>query len=112
MMSGNLDQKKWIGYHDKDIHHLPFPYPWNMGIDDSEKFLHKGLESLKKNNIDTRPVFPPINQYPIWKNKNKTTKNADILSKSAINLPSGVNLSKEKIIYICKIINKFFIKNV
>ena len=69
------------------------------------------IDFLKKNNIDTRPVFPPINQYPIWKNKNKTTKNADILSKSAINLPSGVNLSKEEIIYICKIINKFFIKN-
>ena len=25
MMSGNINQKKWIGYEDKDIHHLPFP---------------------------------------------------------------------------------------
>ena len=28
MMSGNLKQKEWIGYHDKDIHHLSFPYLW------------------------------------------------------------------------------------
>ena len=51
LMSSNIDQKNWI-HEDADIHHLPFPYPWNMGIDDSEKFLHKSLESLKKNNID------------------------------------------------------------
>ena len=28
MMSGNIQQKEWVGYHDKDIHHLSFPYPW------------------------------------------------------------------------------------
>jgi 4-aminobutyrate aminotransferase-like enzyme len=28
MMSGNLSQKEWIGYHDPNIVHLPFPYPW------------------------------------------------------------------------------------
>ena len=30
MMSGNEEQKIWIGYKDKDIHHLPFPYPWEI----------------------------------------------------------------------------------
>ena len=28
MMSGNLKQREWIGYQDKDIHHIEFPYPW------------------------------------------------------------------------------------
>jgi len=28
MMSWNLGQKEWVGYHDPNIHHLPFPYPW------------------------------------------------------------------------------------
>ena len=30
MMSGNLKQKEWVGYHDENIHHLKFPYPWIM----------------------------------------------------------------------------------
>ena len=30
MMSGNEQQTKWIGYKDKDIHHIPFPYPWEL----------------------------------------------------------------------------------
>ena len=30
MMSGNKDQKKWIGYQDPNIYHLPFPYPWTL----------------------------------------------------------------------------------
>ena len=28
LMSGNENQKKWIGQNDKNIFHLPFPYPW------------------------------------------------------------------------------------
>ena len=52
MMSGNLSQKKWIGYLDPDIHHIPFPYPWitdeKQGID----FLLEGINSLKRNGID------------------------------------------------------------
>ena len=48
MMSGNKKQKEWIGYHDKDIHHLPFPYPWLTNEKDAEKFLEKSLNKLKK----------------------------------------------------------------
>lgn len=48
MMSGNEDQKKWIGYKDKNIHHLPFPYPWNISESKSEKYLEASLSKLKK----------------------------------------------------------------
>ena len=27
------------------------------------------IEYLKKNNIDSRPVFSPISKYPIWNKK-------------------------------------------
>ncbi len=30
MMSGNSSQKEWIGYHDPNIHHIRFPYPWAL----------------------------------------------------------------------------------
>ena len=37
LMSGNKEQKKWVGFEDKDIHHLPFPYPWIVNENKSEK---------------------------------------------------------------------------
>ena len=43
MMSGNLKQKEWVGYEDKDIHHLQFPYPWALKEDSGETFLIKIL---------------------------------------------------------------------
>ena len=46
MMSGNKDQKKWIGYHDPNIHHLPFPYPWKLKNIDSDIFFEKSLKRL------------------------------------------------------------------
>jgi 4-aminobutyrate aminotransferase / (S)-3-amino-2-methylpropionate transaminase / 5-aminovalerate transaminase len=52
LMSSNLEQKQWIGCQDLDIHHLPFPYPWEVEENNAEKFLHESLTSLKKNNID------------------------------------------------------------
>ena len=48
MMSGNIKQKEWIGYKDKNIFHLPFPYPWKVNEVNSEKFLIKSLSKLKK----------------------------------------------------------------
>ena len=35
LMSGNKEQKKWVGFEDKNIHHLPFPYPWIVNEDKS-----------------------------------------------------------------------------
>ncbi len=48
MMSGNKKQKEWIGYQDKNIHHIPFPYPWLVKKGDEEKFLMKSINDLKK----------------------------------------------------------------
>ena len=47
-MSGNISQNKWIGYKDKNIHHIPFPYPWKILRNNSEKFLQSSLNQLKK----------------------------------------------------------------
>ena len=48
MMSGNKEQKKWIGYHDKNIHHLPFPYPEKLKEKSSEKFFRDSLKKLQR----------------------------------------------------------------
>ena len=48
MMSGNINQKNWIGFHDKDIHHIPFPYPWLIKNGNEEEFLNLSIRNLKK----------------------------------------------------------------
>jgi len=51
-MSSNLGQRAWIGYQDADIHHIPFPYPWQLGEQSGEDFLIQGLEQLVAKGID------------------------------------------------------------
>ena len=51
MMSGNDKQKEWIGYKDKDIHHIPFPYPWELK-EKGDEFLRKSIEKLVSQGID------------------------------------------------------------
>ena len=43
MMSGFKNQHNWIGYKDKNIYHIEFPYPWLLK-EKSELFFKKSLE--------------------------------------------------------------------
>lgn len=52
MMSSNIAQRKWIGFQDADIHHIPFPYPWTLNGTSPEVFLEAGLEMLAAKGID------------------------------------------------------------
>lgn len=63
-------------------------------------------EELKKRNVDTRPVFPAISQYPIWKKPQATQAVSKEIGDTAINLPSGVCLKEDQIDYICKMIRE------
>ena len=58
--------------------------------------------ALKKRNIDTRPVFPAISQYPIWPKLQQPQPNAKHVGEYAINLPSGVCLKREQVEYVCQ----------
>jgi 4-aminobutyrate aminotransferase-like enzyme len=46
MMSSNAVQKDWIGYQDQDIHHIAFPYPWEIAEGQSEDFLNNELKKM------------------------------------------------------------------
>lgn len=61
-------------------------------------------EALKKRNVDTRPVFPAISQYPIWPKPQRPQPTALRVGNQAINLPSGVCLKHEQVDYICQCI--------
>lgn len=60
------------------------------------------IRELKKRNIDTRPVFPAISQYPIWPRAQPPQPVAKWLGDHAINLPSGVCLTRAEVAYITR----------
>ena len=60
------------------------------------------MEKLKADGIDTRPVFPPISQYPFWDRAHTPGLVATQIGANSINLPSGVKLSKASIERVCE----------
>ena len=52
MMSGNLAQKAWIGYHDPNIYHIKFPYPWEVEESKGAEFLDAELAKLDNIGVD------------------------------------------------------------
>jgi perosamine synthetase len=58
------------------------------------------MEKLKGFGIDSRPVFPAISQYPFWGTSVTAKQLSKELGDSAINLPSGVLLSRESVAHI------------
>ena len=58
------------------------------------------ISKLLEKGIDSRPVFPAISQYPFWNVKNTPKLIAKEIGDRSINLPSGVNLSKNSIDYV------------
>jgi perosamine synthetase len=72
----------------------------------------KIMEYLRHKNIDTRPVFPSISQYPIWGKKYKENKVAKLIGENGVNLPSGVNLTFDEIDYISDTVISFIESNI
>lgn len=56
MMGWNASQKEWMGFHDPNIHHIPFPYPWRKeAISNPKKYFRDNLQNLvNKQNIDPK----------------------------------------------------------
>lgn len=63
---------------------------------DREKFRTTLLEKC----IDTRPIFPPISKFPMF--KTYSNPNSEYLYKRGINLPSALNVTKADVKYICE----------
>jgi perosamine synthetase len=63
-------------------------------------------ELLKKKNVDTRPAFPSISQYPIWGVKQAPQPCAMEVGRSGINLPSGVCLTHPQVQYVARTVKE------
>lgn len=53
--------------------------------------------ALRSVAIDTRPVFPAISRYPMWKTRQAPRPVADRIGRTAVNLPSGVRLRRSDV---------------
>lgn len=66
-------------------------------------------KALKGRNIDTRPVFPAISQYPFWSKPQQPRPVARRIGDRALNLPSGVCLKRQQVDYICRCIREILL---
>ena len=86
---------------------------WLVNIMFSSANLKLKIERLlAKKQIETRPIFKPMNRLPMYQKTDKQFKNSiDIFSKG-ISLPSFPDLKDKQIKYICSIITKYVKKKI
>ena len=63
---------------------------------------------LKKNGVETRPVFYPVNKMPMYNNSQLQFPVAENLSKRGINLPSYPDLNMNDVKFISEQIKSYF----
>ena len=54
MMSGNPNQKEWIGYQDPNIFHIPFPYPWTIKDRSPAIFFKEAIDKIRDQGVDIK----------------------------------------------------------
>ena len=66
------------------------------------------MERLKGKNIDSRPFFHPLSSLPAYDNSDQAITAAQAnkisykISPYGLNLPSGFNLNKQDVKYVCE----------
>ena len=78
--------------------------PWSVDI--YTKNIKKIIKILKKNNILTRPVYPPLNKQKIYKNFKGLPVSNNYCTKG-LWLPSSLDIKPKEIDKICKLINNY-----
>ena len=62
MVGGKTKEKHWIGNHDPDMHHLPFP-----SKDSGEEFFKKSIKKLEENGVDLSTITAfMVESYQGW----------------------------------------------
>lgn len=75
-------------------------------LDNSPVDRNELMQLLRRDQIDTRPVFPAISQYPIWDREDLVPRPVALhVGNHCMNLPSGVCLSEAQVQYVCARIN-------
>ena len=88
-------------------HDLKCTSPWF--IDSIVEKREQLMAFLKRNNIGSRIMYPPINKQKAY-NIEGPFSVSSMIGKKGLWFPSSIQLSDEQIIHICKIIRKFYKK--
>lgn len=63
---------------------------------------------LARDGIETRPLFPPVHQMPIYHQPGECHPVSDDVSARGLNLPSWPGLSLADVTYVCQSIRAFY----
>jgi perosamine synthetase len=66
------------------------------------------IKGLKERGVDSRPFFPPMSSFPMFKNQAANNPVAYRVSQNGINLPSGHNLVEEDVERVCRALKEVF----
>lgn len=103
----SLSSLKQIQFIQTDLGATP---PWFIDILLEEK--EKLIKYLAKNQIGTRPFYPPIHTQAPYKKwgeyKNTHFSVSERISQKGLWLPSSLSLTDKIIIHICNLIKKFY----
>ena len=84
--------------------------PWARSIywmtsivlnDKSRVGRNEVIKGLKERGVDSRPFFPPMSSFPMFKSCEVQNPVAYRVSKNGVNLPSGHNLTEEDVERVC-----------
>lgn len=74
----------------------------------SESERDRFMSFLRGEGVDSRPVFPPMSQFPIWGYEVAPQPVAERIGAASINLPSGVRLSRSEVDKVSSAVRKYF----
>ena len=60
------------------------------------------IAGLKARHVDSRPFFPPMSSFPMFRSMAAQNTVAYCVSRNGINLPSGHNLTEGDVETVCK----------
>lgn len=84
---------------------------WLSCIMTPSKAVREGIRlSLNKHNIETRPLWKPMHQQPIFKDMPKYVNGvSDVLFENGLCLPSGSNLTDDELNRVSSAIKTYFV---
>lgn len=85
---------------------------FSIRLNDNVKIERDALmKLLDEDGIETRPVFYPMHQMPVYEDSNATCPISEKVAASGMNLPTHALLKREDVVYICDCIKKHITEN-
>lgn len=68
------------------------------------------MELLKEEGIETRPIFYPMHQMPVYEDSSANCPVSEAVASRGMNLPTHALLTREDVTYICDTVKKYIME--